>query len=271
MPIIRAIDEPVTRLYAIQEAPQSDADFSASRRSVNLRSGTREILIEAAAAIRLGFTPRVMSFWWYDASADAWNDLLGPNREILFSDLTGVRSFVLNSADALYLQLADRVGGFSLDLDGTLVNGQAATITFEYLDINGSFTTQAVTDNTASAGAMLAQDGIITLDAVPAAWGSVDFKKVDLPSHPPVDNSRGYWCRITPSATLDAVEIEQLRTLIPTIGSDGDLDSASIDMMFVKATTEYTIPVSEEVQSIEHIAQVAVATTLNITFVIRDR
>ena len=71
------------------------------------------------------------------------------------------------------------------------------------------------------------------------------------------------------------MEIEQLRTLIADgltgTANDGIMDSGSAQMLFLLASTEYTIPLDEDVQSLEYIAQDVAVSTLQISFVIRDR
>lgn len=268
---IRIADVPVQRLYGTQVAPGSDADVSANRLAVNVRQGTAEILVFAAAAVRLGFTPRVLEAWWYDDSADIWYDLLGSARAILDSARTGTAAFTLAAADYLYISLTDRVGGFFLEVDGTINNDNVASITFEYLS-PGGFVSQAITDGTETGGnTTLAQNGLITLDAVPSDtdWINSQLSKA-LPSIPAV-TGRGYWCRLSASALLDSVEIEQLQTLIADgmtgTTNDGIMDSGAADMMFMVATTEYTIPIDQDIGSLEFIAQAAVATTLNISWI----
>ena len=269
MPVIR--DEPVRGLYGISVGAASDADFSVSRAATNLRVGVNEVLIsvEATTGARLGFTPKVREMWWYDDSADSWHDLLGPNKDVLFSDLTGTRQFTLAVADFLYINLAGRIGGFSFAVDSVIFNDVAATMAFEYLGGGGVFATQAVTG---FASDPLKVSEIMTLNAIPseAAWVSAMLSGASHRSLPP-GTGRGHWCRLSTNTLLNAVEIEQIRTFIPHIGSDGDLDTASIDMMFLKAATEYTIPLHPDVQSLEYIAQDAAISTLSISFVIRDR
>lgn len=95
----------------------------------------------------------------------------------------------LTTEDKLYIAHTDRFNKIDVDM-GATVNAVAATLTCEYF--NGSrWTATTVTDGTASGGATLAQDGVITISTVPYDWEPAV-----------VGGQEAYWIRVYPSANL---------------------------------------------------------------------
>lgn len=281
MPTSRVHDEPIRRLYSTLITPGAPTDISDGLLTLNLRRGTVEILYHnenASTFQRLGLTPKILGVWWYDASANTWHDLIGPDKEALYSDSTGVRQFTLAAADYLYFHTTERVGGFAFTIDGTLLNAQAATITAIEYWASGGWTSTGATDHTASVGATFGQAGPknIMFDSVPAAtaWVSSDISKAGLVSYPP-GLTTGYWCRmaLATGTVLDAVEIEQVSSYMAVLPGNNTADTADAEMMWVKDQTEYTLPVDDTVQGIAYINSVDSTAGLasQLTFVIRDR
>jgi len=267
---VRVTDQPIQEFYGQQVTPQSSADLIAARRSLNVRSGFTEILIEPEVEVRVALCPKIVGVYWYDKSVDRWNDLLGGggnDSEILDSARTGTATFTLDTDDFLYVGALSRFGGFRLDLDATLINDNASTLTCQYPAADGTWTALTITDGTNSSGTM-AQDGNITFTvaAAPAqgAWKHETLPKLtDLGA--PTD-TLAYWLRFDTSALLDLVEIE-------------DLAVFHVDMAAVLATgggggifredTEYTIDLHDNVGAIEFINIAAAATTMNVTHIRR--
>ncbi len=248
----RVLDAPIREFYGTQlTALQNPATTAANRRTINLRRGFREMLLRntdanAADDLRWAFVPKITYVYWYDDSAtkdaDKWIDILGDSRAMLDSAQAGTTQFTLAAADRLYVATTERHGGFEMDLDATINNDNAATITGEYSKRTG-FVATGITDGSATGGATLANDlGPIEIDTAPADgdWMPVILNKV-IPSAPLLDGSLYYWFRIVPNTLLDAVEIEQITPLVITI----DNDTGNSEAGFFANNTEYTVDIDD--------------------------
>jgi len=276
---VRIVDEPIAGFYYEQVTTLANDAGGATtdRRSINLRRGFTEVMVYASAAARLGLAPRIAALYWYDASANAWHDLLVDDRAVLNPAKTGTVQFTLAAADYLYVATTDRVGGFRVDIDDTILNNNAATLAFQYSSA-GSFVTTAITDGTASGGATLGGAiGNITVTTMPAdgVWSPLVLGKAlgmsgaQLSSLPAV-NERFYWCRMQPSALLDAVELEQITTFVPD-GVAANTANAPGGLALLVATTVHTIDIKvEETGSLEYISHgTATTPTIDITWIRR--
>lgn len=268
----KVVDAPILELYGQQVAPQTSANLIAARRSLNVRAGFNEILIEPEVEVRVALCPKIVGVYWYDASADIFHDLLRENGEeeaMLDSGKTGVATFTLATADFLYVGAVARYGGFQLDINDSIVNNNAATLTCAYPSAGSVWTALTITDGTDSGGATMAQDGNITFTVAVApaqgVWRSDTLRQLtglaSAPNEPPA-----YWLRFDTSALLDVVDIQQLAVF-------------HVDMAAVLATgggggifredTEYTIDLGSNVGAIEFINIAAAATTMNVTHIRR--
>lgn len=244
-----------------------------TRSAYTVRPGSQEILIEPVAAMRLQFVPKIASLLFYDASQPAalqWVDILASwpqlfDREIATPKPTFLGS--MTSADRLYIGTMGFIGGFVVDL-GATVNSIAATLTAEFSPAVGDFAAMTVaTDGTASAGATLAIDGLVTL-TVPAGWSPRMLRDL-VPSLNPPKIGPLYWGRYAVSATLTAGVILNNLTNIGRIAPGTDDVAARTGGAFLKASTEYTMDVSPEVGSLEIMAQAASATTARASWIRR--
>lgn len=267
---IRVVDQPIEDLFGIELAPQSNANLIANRRSTNVRYGFREILINFVAAGRLALCPKIFGVLWYDDSASqVFNDLLAPSDAMLDSGRTGTSAFTLAVADFLYIGANHRFGGARFDLDGTLLNNNASTLTAAYSSTQaGGFTAVTITDGTISSSATMGQDGNVTIANadMPAegTWINESLRKLTGLATAP--DLKAYWLRLDTSALLDLVEIEQLASFSNSM--DAAIGNSGSGGHF-KAGQEYTLDLSESVGAIEHIAVAGSSTTLQVTWIRR--
>lgn len=243
---IRIVDDPIQafRGIGVLTTLQNVGTTAANRSALNLRAGFREILIETLSQdSRIALVPKIVAVYWHDDSTGVWTDLLAdkPVPAILDSGQTGTAAFTLAAADNLYIATVGRVGGFRFDLT-SLNNNASAALVVQYSSSSG-FTTVTVTDGTdTGSNTPLAQDGNITMDAVPAATAWVPILLSDVVSGAPtVDKWR--WIRMSPGAALDIVSINQLIPLAVAVADDyGDSDGGHFD-----DAREYTIDINDSV------------------------
>lgn len=263
--MVRVVDQPIRELFGQQVAPLTSANLTTSRRSLNVRQGFTEVLLEPEVEVRVALCPKILGVFWYDASANVWHDL---GDEILDSAKTGTALFTLAAADFLYIGAVRRFGGVRFDLDGSIKNNNASTMTAQYSAGGNTWAAVAITNGTDSSGTF-AQDGnvTITVENMPAenVWIPSDLRKLTgLASAP--KNSHAYWLRLITNNVLDQVEIEQLGSyhhdmaaLLNTGGGGG----------IFREDTEYTIDLRDDVGAIEFINIAAASTTMNVTWIRR--
>lgn len=264
---VKIVDAPIQELYGQQVAPQTSANLTTSRRSLNVRQGFTEILIEPELEIRMALCPKIVGVYHYDDSEDRWNDLLVNDASILDSSRTGTSAFTLAVADFLYIGALQRFGGARFDLS-SVVNAQAGTTTAEYFQRGIGFTSVTIVDGT-DTGAAFAQDGNITIAVADmptaAQWDSVDLAKATGLASAPKD-SVAHWLRLDTSVLMDLVEIQDLAVLhhdmaaVLATGGGGGI---------FREDTEYTIDLHDNVGAIEFISIAASATTMNLTWIRR--
>lgn len=272
---VKVIDLPIKEFHAQELAPQSNSNLIANRRSVNVRGGFKEILLNAVAACRVALVPRISGVYWYDDSADVWNDLLGPSgptgqpAAILDSARTGTPTFTLAVADFLYIGAVGRFGGAVFDLDGNTLNTQASTLTCAHSSTGfNNWPAITITNGTDSSGTF-AQDGNITFTvaATPAegVWVARDLGDITGIASAPVD-SKAYWLRFDTSALLELVGIDQLSVLSHNMAAAIATAGAGFH---AKAGVEYTIDLDSDVGALDHIAQAGGATTIQLAWIRR--
>ncbi len=264
---VRIVDAPIRELYGQEVAPQDNSDATTDRRSTNVRKGFHEIIVNAVLASRLALCPKIIAMYWYNDATDTFISLLNDDEAILDSARTGAASFKLAAADFLYIGAVDRFQGARILLNDSVVNAQNQAMTAAYSNVNKSFVAVAITDGTNSTGTM-AQDGNITiaLAAMPdkKTWSGSTLKDLTgLASAPP---GEAHWLRLGPAAALDAVELEQVASFSahwasPALATAGGLS--------LKAVTEYTIDLSEDVGAIEYQAVSTGATTMQVGWIRR--
>lgn len=246
-------------------APQTSANLVAARRSLNMRRGFSELLIEPEVEVRVALCPKIVGFWWYDASLDVWNDMI-LDGSILDSGRTGSSFFTLAAEDFLYIGAVQRFGGGRFALSA-VVNDNASTLVCEISQGGLGWTGVTIVDGT-DTGAGFAQTGNVTIAVaeMPSAtlWQANDLKALTgLASSPP--NSRAHWLRLS-SELLDPVEMTQfsvfhhnMAAILATGGGGG----------IFREDTEYTIDIHENVGAIEFINIAAASTTMNVTHIRR--
>lgn len=262
------IDTPIKELHSQQLAPQANTDLTTLRRSINVRDGFNEIMFRPVLATRVGLAPQIVGVYWYDDSAGVFNDLVGDGAMLDSGRTNAGSTFTLAVADFLYIGAAQRFGGARFDLDSSLINNNASTLTCQFPGPGKTWTDLAITNGTDSSGTF-AQDGNITFTvaATPAqgVWEYSDLRTLTGLNSARSD-SLAYWLRFDTSALLDVVEIEQLSVLganwaaaIATAGSG----------LYAQAATEYTLDFHSRVGAIEFQAIAAAATTMDISWIRR--
>ncbi len=272
------VDQPIKEFFGEQlsntEVPINTAT-AGSRHAIARRNGFNEILFEPAAACRMHLTPRILHCYFYDASlaiGSRWLNLIGDDAQALINRHvvgdTGTVLDAMQTEDFLYIASSATHAGIFVDMDGSSVNSNNVNPTFQYSRVDKTFVTQADTDGTDSTGT-LAQDGTISLDAVPTDWRAMRLSDMlpaaDLPAGDAA-TERYFWGRISVTGALSAdVEIEQL-VLVHADQGDSTNDGGA---GFFKASVEYTVDISAEVGGLEWIAQGGAATTVNLTWIRR--
>lgn len=262
----RVVDQPIKKFEGeTLTVPASNG----TRDAYNIRPGYQEILIEPVAAMRLQFVPKITSILFYDSSNTKWTDILKEYPHFL--DRTnavdvGVLSG-MTTADSLYIGTAGIVGGERINV-GTAVNNNTADLTAAYSPASGDWTSLTVaSDGTASGGATLAQDGLV-LFTVPTNWGYRNLTDLSVPGTPPKSEA-AFWQKLTVSALVDTPILLENLTVVGQIGVGIDSTTAATGGIWLKATTEYTMDVAEDVGALEIMAQAASATTARVTWIRR--
>ena len=262
---IRIVDAPIKDLYGEQLTVPAN---TGTRNIFPMRFGFGEILIEPAAAMRLGFAPRIKEAWFYDASATTWVNLLNASRALINRHVagdTGTTLDAMQTTDYIYVGCDEPYLGLYVNMDASTVNSNAATLAGGYSKNDDTFAALTIgSDGTASAGATLAQDGLV-LWTVPTDWAR--FSLATILADITAPSRKLHWVRLSVSAALSAdVEMEQLAALhTPAVAASTTTGPG----MFNKASQEYSIDVSDEVGALEVIAQGAVATTVNVSWIKR--
>ena len=211
---------------------------------VNFRIGFRLVLLSfpSTAAVRVGFTPRVMDAYLFDnsgAGALQWIRLsqLGAanqpsmiDREAIDHPQITSTTYLdsLQTTDFLYVCFSRPSGGVYFDVVNA--NGNAATATAEYLLARGFTAVTISTDGTASGGATLAVDGAMVW-TTPTDWQKGSLRDI-LGGTTAPEEPIGYWCRISVSAALDAAtSIQQI------VG----VAAAASERGTYKVSTEYSL------------------------------
>lgn len=238
-----------------------------------MRPDCQELLIEPIAAMRLQLVPAIKAFLFYDASLNAWTDVLD-GAPLVFNREQGVNTTVLGamtSSDYFYLGFAGIVGGVLVDV-GATPNANAAVLTCQYSNQQRDWTSLAITDGTISPlGVTLGADGVISWTA-PAAWRSALIGQLVLPSGAiaaPADAEQLYWLRFVVNATLTAGLILIQMTPLGRIAVITDDVAALSGGAFLKAAVEYTMDIHPDIGAIEIMAQAAAGTTARASWVAR--
>lgn len=152
--------------------------------------------------LQVAFGPRVEKIIFYDASAARYIDITDVMLDRNSATTSGALLSGMTASDLLYVCLARSARGLCIDVVDA--NAVVATATWTYLDIEGNFVSLSATDGTASGGATLAQDGLVTW-TVPNKdrWKPRDLVALS-PEMPTAMAQRGYWLRLAVSATLTA-------------------------------------------------------------------
>jgi len=226
---------------------------------------------------RVSLAPKIRYVYHYDASLTGtarwvllakWDD---PSiDEMLDGAKLNTRLVnVMATADYIYIASTTRTAGWIVDLDGTILNNNASTLTFEYSD-NAGFTATAITDGTDTGGATMGVTlGNVTIDSVPAegTWVSRSLEDLNPANNIfPVDahakTEPFYWGRLDVSAVLDNVEIEQLIALDPEIAkgtTDGTGGAAKED-------GEYAFLMDDDVGGVVAVSTDSGTPKLNVTW-----
>ena len=238
----------------------------------NRRRGYDGILIEPAAAMRLGFPPALEEVW-VRSGAGVWRDILAGRKQgnanlsgseaqtVVERGFTG-QSLALLATDRLYLGFKRKVNDLFVDI-GSTANATASVLTCENSNTAG-FAALTITDGTDCGGATFATDGNITF-TVPAGIGWTPRVLRHLfPGEPSAPPDNLFWLRFAVSVALDAgTLVDQIAGFIETDGAGTN----SGHTVFLNAGVEYYIRLHGDVGAIQPIAQAAAATTANVSWV----
>ena len=169
-----------------------------------IHASTVEVLLMALA-------PKIERILFYDASAPAssrWIDLTTNllDRNVTTGAASGSGAYLnaMTTTDALYICFKKSVRGVGINVAD--LNTETSTATWSYLDTENAWTSLSATDGTDPTGGAvvtLGEDGLVTW-TVPNAerWGSRLLPNFDTEPPSGVKDLRGYWVRMTVSATL---------------------------------------------------------------------
>ena len=271
MPLSRVIDQPVQHFQGeTLTVPASNG----TRSAYNVRPGMQEILIEPVLAMRLQFVPAIRGLLFFDASrpvGSQWIDLLKSRPD--FFDRTVVQQLrelgAMTSSDFIYVGVVRPIGGLVFDLTTTF-NVVVSTLSAQYSQQNngGWATLTVASDGTDSGGATLAQDGLVTF-TLPAA-GLWEKKRLrDMVDGAPDTEAPLHWIRLAVSATLSTGILWDNLTPISETAPGTDNVAAATGGVFLKAVTEYTVDIADDVGALETIAVAAGATTARVSWMQR--
>jgi len=239
--------------------------------SLGLHPNTHQlVLYDPSVDFRLAFNPRIIQVAFYDASATAGARFTDKSMEVNLTDrdtATGTGTTLDSMAvtnDYIYICLAGLASGLQIDMTAS-VNGTTNTMLGEYYKNDDTWTDLSVTDNTASGGVSLAQDGSVTWTAVTDWQRASLYQVLDTPATPAdfadAPTQEGHWMRISfTTAGLDSdTEIAQIWTL--------NQDSDQSDAGYFRKGVEYNFSIDrKDVGGFE--AKLASATdTLQVTHV----
>ena len=267
-------DAPVREQYADPAAQVMSLTTSGAVRSFAVPKGASQCMIYPAAALTMGFGPRVRGAYFYDASnalGKRFGNMLGTSgSDLIDRDRATTSGAFLNSmttGDFIYVCGNEKYSGVNFNV-GT-ANDQASTLTAVYSALDKTFTALTITDKTASGGATLAVDGNIFITTLPAPldWAN-QFSLFDLLNEPDAPTLQGFWVGFKVSATLKSTT---------QIKSGGQNESALAlqnrrgvsGRTLHLATTEYVYPIHEEVGSLEFLAVADADTTVRINWYMR--
>ena len=269
MPITRVVDQPI---QAFQGETLTVPASNAARSAYNVRPGYQEILIEPVLAMRLQFVPAIRGLYFFDASrpvGQQWIDLLKIRPD--FFDRTVVQQLRelggMATADFLYVGVVRPIGGLIFDLTTTF-NVVVSTLSAQFSqEVNAGWGTLTVAaDTTDVGGATLAQDGLVTL-TVPATWAKKSLADM-VPGAPPTSEPL-FWARFSVSAALSAGILWDNLTPISEVAPGTDSVTAATGGVWLKATTEYTVDIADDVGALEPIAQAGAGTTARVSWMQR--
>ena len=243
------------------------ADNSAEtvQRIINVPPGARELLIIGSETFRMALCPKVKEAYLVTSTSltpvtgQALRDLLDPRE-------AGVLGIPLSTTTFLVLGLNKRTAGVWFDV-GT-VNAVASTPVVDFAGGQGVWTALTVaTDGTTSGGATLAVDGnMVWTTPTVAAWPGLRLRDMggvfaQAPAGLPL-----HWLRVSASAGLTAgTSLSSLSIL----HADAAIDAAAGHSGYFAATTEYSIPITDEVGGIELRTRDASAGTFQASWIIR--
>lgn len=249
---------------------------SGTKTVFNRRLGFDSIEFTPAAALRLGYVPRIGGMW-IRSTGGVWTDLLQRNtREPLANHppamnvtdrgFTG-QGFPLLSTARWYIGFVRKVNDIFVDV-GATVNAVASILTAENSDYSpDGFTALTVTaDGTASGGATMAQDGNITF-TVPAGrlWAPRRLKDL-FPQEPTAPMENLFWLRFAVSASLTAdTLLDQVAGFVEDEG--GGITTGDTEFIPAATTTIFERSLNDEIGALEFMAQAASATTVDLTWV----
>ena len=259
----RIKDSPIYRLEGeTLTVPASNG----TRSAYNVRPGYSEILVEPVLAMRMQLVPAIKGLYFKRATGD-YRDLLGVT-PIIFDRAVGVSTIALSamtSSDYLYVGTVGITGGFVVDI-GATVNANAATLTAQYSDSLRAWSTLTIaSDGSSSGGATFAQDGLV-LVTVPSDW--TPHSLADIVSGAPATRPL-YWARYIVNATLTTAMLLRNLTPVAEIGAGIDNVAALTGGVWLKAVTEYTMDVHEDIGALEIMAVAAGATTARVSWIAR--
>ncbi len=230
-------DAPIREIYGEQ------LSTSTTSTPFGVLPGFKRILIESDLVTQMALAPRIQSALVWDGSTQPVNlnddGNLFDRRET--AESTGTLLDSLGTSGRVFLGFDRPSRGVKIDV--VSANGTASDLTAQYSKNDSTWAGLTETDGT-DTGASLAQDGSVTW-TVPTDWDKVALQT--LTSDLDVPRTPLYWVEFAWSAALDSDT--SIATLEPYAEAVADSDSGG--GLYIKATTEYTFNLHQDVGALE--------------------
>ena len=233
------------------------------QRLFNVPLGVRELLVIPSETARITLCPRILAAYLVTPTTTS---RIGNLAQFLDPSEVTTIGTPLTTTTYLVLGCAQRVGGVWIDV-GT-VNAVASTPVLAVAEKPGVWTAVSVSsDGTTSGGATLAVNGHMVWTAPSATlWPALNVKQMggrydDINEQVPM-----HWLRLSASATLTA---GTSLNLIGAAHRDEAVTDANGHSGFLAATTEYSIPLTDEVGGVILRTRDATAGTMTLTWIMR--
>lgn len=174
-----------------------------------------------AVVARIGLCPWISVLKTQDAGVSITDYSDNAQDNDTSTDVTLSSQGTAAQGDFLYVGSHIPFRGVYIDVDST--NSSASVLTVKYRKSDDTWADITATDNTASGGASLAQDGTVTW-TVPSTWVPSQLPTIgDLTSSLAGSGHKFYWTRWQFSAALDASTTLNSMTALPQSTSYAEL------------------------------------------------